>query len=322
VSKHYSGVERPWSVQVELTEGCNRLCSFCGLNGIRTGPGCFKFMTIGIAERTAMECASLCPTARYEFAMHGEPLANPKYLEILRIFRAYLPKAQMQVTTNGRVLMKTQDGMNRRLRELLGVVDFVLVDTYEPERTKLQQMLRASPEKVLDFYSDLAPRGVSPWANNRRKGELQGTVIILDDLGERDGEVASRVILNHAGNNGQTIDKPLAKTCTNPFREVSVAYDGNVNICCMDWGHEYVCGNVMEDGLEKIWWGDRFTAARAFLQAKRREFTPCNRCNKGSGTRCGLLPKMGPVTEQDELVVRQVVATAKPRNGKKAEVLF
>ena len=28
---------RPWSIQIELTEGCNRLCTFCGLNAIRDG---------------------------------------------------------------------------------------------------------------------------------------------------------------------------------------------------------------------------------------------------------------------------------------------
>jgi radical SAM protein with 4Fe4S-binding SPASM domain len=280
-------------------------------------------MTMAIAERTAMECAALAPDARYEFAMHGEPLANPRYPELIAVFRAYLPKAQIQVTTNGRALMKTQAGMDARVSELLygpPDVDFLIVDTYEPERTKLQAMIRALPAdkvRVLDFYNDLAPVGISPWANHHRKGQLQKSVIIMDDLGARDGEVGSRVINNHAGNNGTMIGEPLAKTCTNPFRELSVCYDGNVNICCMDWGHEYVCGNVMRETLDEIWWGTRFTAARHYLQAKQRAFTPCSGCNKGAGARAGLLPKLPQPTAEHAATVRDVVATATPRNWRK-----
>jgi tRNA A37 methylthiotransferase MiaB len=29
---------QPWSVQVELVEGCNRICGFCGINAIRSKP--------------------------------------------------------------------------------------------------------------------------------------------------------------------------------------------------------------------------------------------------------------------------------------------
>lgn len=315
---HATVIGRPWSVQVELTEGCTRLCTFCGLNGIRTAPGGYKFMTVMLAEKLASECAALCPTARYEFAMHGEPLMNPHYVDILKVFRNYLPLAQIQVTTNGNPLMKTQAGLERRVRELLGAcdIDFLVVDTYEPERARLQAMLNAMPHDigVVDFYADLVPAKISPWANHRRKGPLQKKVIILDDIGERTGEVKSRVIMNHAGNNGQKLDKPLAKTCTNPFRELTVCWDGNVNICCMDWGHEYVCGNVRTEPLEAIWWGPAFAAARTYLQARRREMRPCTRCNKDSGTRAGLLPKLPPPREYEANVIADVNRNSTPRN--------
>ena len=37
----------PWSVQIEAVEGCTRLCAFCGLAAIRSGPGEFKRMELG-----------------------------------------------------------------------------------------------------------------------------------------------------------------------------------------------------------------------------------------------------------------------------------
>ena len=27
-------MNNPWSIQIELVEGCNRMCKFCGINGI------------------------------------------------------------------------------------------------------------------------------------------------------------------------------------------------------------------------------------------------------------------------------------------------
>ena len=35
----------PFAVQLELAEGCNLRCSFCGLNGIRSKENNFKFMS-------------------------------------------------------------------------------------------------------------------------------------------------------------------------------------------------------------------------------------------------------------------------------------
>src|SRR5512135_1233867 len=93
----------PWCIQPELAEGCSwrfgsgkgGLCSFCGIQAIRSGPGEFKFMTVGTAMRIAEGMIGWNEKPRIEFAMRGEPLMNPKHLEIFRIFRDRLPNAQM-----------------------------------------------------------------------------------------------------------------------------------------------------------------------------------------------------------------------------------
>ena len=297
---------RPSSAQVELVEGCTRLCAFCGLNGIRTGPGDYRRMKLHTAELAAAQLRDLNAMARVEFAMHGEPLVHPEAHRIISVFRAYLPKTQIQVTTNGATLMKHTEERVRRLFQ--AGADFLIVDTYEPEREQLQAALWSLrfTFEVVDFYKDCVPNGWSPWANHRRS--VRNRVVIMDDIGIRDGEVASRVVLNHAGSNPNAPipDEPLQKTCTNPFREITVAYNGNVNICCMDWKHEYVCGNVHKRTLSDIWHGEEFRAARRHLQAKDRRFAPCGVCNKNSGTRSGLLPKMPLPTDADVAVLQRV----------------
>ncbi len=94
-------INKPWSIQIELTEGCTRLCGFCGLNGIRNSSGKFKFMMVETAKKLLSQCAEFIPNIRYEFACRGEPTINPEYLKIISMFRWALPKTQMQITMIG-----------------------------------------------------------------------------------------------------------------------------------------------------------------------------------------------------------------------------
>ena len=258
-------------------------------------------MADDVAHATAAGMSELNPTARVEFAMHGEPTMHPDFYEMVALFRSYLPKAQLMLTTNGRAWMsKLPDRLSKAWDYGL---DFVVLDTYEPERQRFRDRAFAVPPsvaQVFDYYND--PNCPNPYANHRRK--VRRALLVMDDIGEQQGRQGrgkvQRVLLNHAGNAAHSDARcsippePLRKTCTNPFREVTVCHDGDVNVCCMDWGHDYVCGNVLEQRLSDIWRGARFMAARRRLEARDRGFSPCNRCNKGSGTRVGLLPKVGP----------------------------
>lgn len=285
----------PWAVQWEAVEGCTRLCSFCGLASIRTGPGDFKRMPLSLARKLVQDCAALCPRARYEFAMHGEPMAHPALPLMISHLRTQLPDAQVQVTTNGRFLL---GAMAARLDQLYSAgVHFVVLDTYEPERGHLLQQayaLRNVGITVVDFYRDWHPAGLSPWTHYH--GQVQRTLILMDDLALRTGEVKSRTIYNSAGNNRTSPPAAgLQRTCTLPFRELTICWNGDVNACCEDWAHEYVCGNATTRSLSDIWYGPEFMALRAMLGMKRRAVSPCYACNKPSGPRAGLLPHI-PLT--------------------------
>ena len=264
-------------------------------------------MTPEIATQLADQCAEFIPTVRYEFAMHGEPTLNPNYLEIFKIFRDRLPKAQMQLTTNG-VRMR-RGAMQEVVRSILDSgIDFIILDTYEPERTELiADALKLEDVKVIDYYAQPKGSDVSPWHNHHRS--LNNTVIIMDDISLHNGEKKNRVIYNHAGNAlGVPIpDKPLEKRCTLPFREITVTWDGSVNICCMDFASELKLGNITERSLKEIWFGPEFMAVRAFLYNKNRGFTPCSRCNYGGGARVGLLAPHEEPSEEQKKLVRELV---------------
>lgn len=298
----------PHSIQVSFVEGCNRRCSFCGICAIREKPmQDLKFMSIPVLNRVIDGLVNLENEPRIELAMHGEPTLHPFFHDFVKAMRVRLPDHQISLTTNGFGLFSGKNGgATDSLRKTLSSgVDFILLDTYNPGKAEAMHKARVAAHEagvsVVDFYKS----DISPWQNHRRK--LTNTIILMDDIGDRNGEKKSRTLFNHAGNSG-TVPKesaPKKATCTIPFREISVCWNGDVCTCCMDWKHELVAGNVLKSSIKDIWFGRVFTAVRRALASKNRDFRPCDVCNCGPGTRPGLLEKQFQPTEDELMLLKK-----------------
>lgn len=285
----------PWSYQIELTEGCNRRCAMCALAALPPGQ---RYMEPYLALALASEIAGYSPLARIEFAMHGEPLLNPRYPAILATFRAALPLTQLMLTTNG---TKMLHDATTWLRTLYPLVNVLVVDLYEPYRLALRRELIEAASAlgiwdVVDFYAP--DNAYSPWHNH---GPTPHTLVLLDDLMLRNGERRQRVIRNQGGNSPLVppLAKPLPATCVTPFREMAIRYNGEVGICCNDWGLEYKVGDAGAKGVEAVWTSESFMAARRVLAGRARWFQPCRYCDSPAGARAGLLPDVGPASKRD-----------------------
>jgi radical SAM protein with 4Fe4S-binding SPASM domain len=112
--------------------------------------------------------------------------------------------------------------------------------------------------------------------------------VFVQDIGKAKTGTHSQ-LNNHAGSGGPPLEAPMVARCAKPFRELSVRYDGKVAVCCNDWRGLYYCGNVVSDGLEKVWNGSAMGAARQMLYHRNRDFGPCRGCDAKS-YRVGLLP--------------------------------
>ena len=302
------GVSRPWSVQVELVEGCQLRCAYCGIHGLSLSPGEYHFMSRETALVAARGIAGLCPAARVEFAMHGEPLLSPFFVEIVALFRSVLPRAQLMVTTNGLIALESWP----RALLLMNDLNVVVLDCYEPYGQRLRQEVLqwwaatgGGGWRVWDFYRD----GYSPWHNH---GPREKAIVLMDDLVSNSGRRLSRVVFNHVGLSLPPYNKvpsiPLQKGCTLPFRELAIRWDGRIGLCCEDWILEYPVGDICQEPLSEIWRGPRLESARRLLAARQRQFVPCARCNHGAGSRAGLLPKYALPSARDFAIVAEVNA--------------
>ncbi len=295
INKKYSifdpNVDKPYNMQIEFVEGCSRMCDFCGIWGIwdKQENRKIKFMLYDLAEKIAKNIGSWLNGKRIEFAMHGEPLLHPKIYELVSVFREYTPKSQLQLTTNGDMLCNGKIDIDKLFYSGLNIL---IIDNYgNRDFISIIGKVKDKEIKILNYYTD----EFNPYHFHSNKIKI---VLIMDDIGKVNNKRKARKILNHAGNvNFDLVRKygvfpvrqPLQKKCSRVFRELTVHYDGTVSICCIDWKHEFIVGNVNNESLEEIWSKQEFQDVRNRLYNKDRNFSPCNKCDYNGGFRLGFL---------------------------------
>ena len=299
----------PYCIQLELTEGCNLACSFCGIASIRNngadGPknirgknsNPYKFLNWGAALiiankiKTAMEEHKWNP--RIEMAMHGEPTMNPEYVAIVALLRQTLPKTHLQMTTNGGGLLKGD--LSQNINALMDAgLNVLLLDNYEG--IKICDKVREKYTGPYPLFEYPLDKKANP---HRRRKPTDHDIVVTQDI-----SVASQgnhaTVNNHAGAAFPKNKKAEGRRCAKVFREISIRWDGNVAICCNDWPGHYRCGSATNvNSLEELWQSGAFMAARKKLYHGQRDFGPCDGCDALS-YRPGLLPDAKGKKDYDE----------------------
>lgn len=329
----YRKQEAPYTIKLELTEGCNLRCSFCGLQGIRaSGQHDYKFLTPEFATQIAANAHSLGWNSRYELAMHGEPSMNPQMVEIVAAIRRVQPKAHIMMTSNGGGLLR-KPGPVANIAALFNAgLNVLALDDYkgagivpkiraaiadecvdqgiEDGTHVTDPVVRGWPDNINMFECPEDPKG-NPY---RRHPVSYKMVSFIKDL--EDTKNKGNGIRSHMNNGCGAAFPPVPNTagrCARPFRELAIRWNGNVSICCNDWRGEYKCGNVITHGLDAVWQSAEMNAARKKLYHRTRDFAPCKGCDNKS-FRVGLLPDpMGKhplplADDRDEAIIAGALA--------------
>lgn len=278
----------PYSIQIELNEGCNLGCSFCGLRGMREkGTQPWYRMKKETADRIIAEVKRVGWHSRIIFSMHGEPTLNPNVTKIIAMFRRAFPTTVMSMMSNGYGIVhgfgdiSTEHTISERVGKLMeaGLNDLI-IDYYSTkgDAKTIEDALKGSEFKIEHLASKVPL--YSP-----RAGQFR----VLFNPPIQKEKAINRHLCNHCGAAGPLDMSYQGKRCARPFRELAIRYDGSVAICCNDFRGEYPIGNIMEQSIEDIWYSKRFEAARILLYAGERSFKPCYGCNALSH-RVGLLP--------------------------------
>lgn len=270
---------RPYSVNIETVQGCNRRCDFCGTMGMEKK---IHFADMNVIKHTLSLLREANFTGSIRFAAHGEPTLNPDIAKIVRLARIALPKVALNLFTNGTVIEKKP----KLVDDLFAAgLNNLIVDEYSDHL--VGKFIENDP--VCQKYQIVREgAGVELISKNPKARRI---CIVPPIDGEKNS--AKRRLCNQCGAGMPPLKEPLSMRCSVVFREMTVRNNGDVCLCCNDFRGYFKVGNIMECGsLDQIWFHPRFEAARRILFTGNRTFFPCNICNVRPN-RPGLLPSMG-----------------------------
>lgn len=116
------------------------------------------------------------------------------------------------------------------------------------------------------------------WATNRC-GELKN----FEDIKMDDSESTERLERFYKEYNKIRVNKgddSVTKgICYFPFFRFSILSNGDVIICCHDWKHDHIMGNVQKNTIKEVW-NSRFKECRQlFLAGRGDEIDSCRKCS-------------------------------------------
>lgn len=248
------------TVELNISELCNRVCSFCP----RSDPEVYTNQKLFMTPETAGNIAQQLGDVEFDGEIHitgfGEPMTHPDIVELISAITAHWSES-IEVTTNGDRLEQVQPLIND---VLAAGVSRLTIDSYDgPEQyDRYRHMMRHYPEerwRVRNHYDD----------PERTVDEL------IEDYGFN----------NRAGSAGN--QNSVQNKCYLPFYKTMIDWNGDVVLCCNDWHRSAGrFGNINETNIRDIWLSDELTAIRRQLAVGERKGPACSNCSI-NGTKFG-----------------------------------
>lgn len=296
---------KPNVVQIELVQGCNRRCSFCGTQGFEHK---LSFIKKSVLKRECELIAESGYDPRIVLAGHGENTLHPHLYECLSIIREALPKVWIQILSNGYSVRKDPENICKMFD---AGINGVTLDEYSDNKfdsDDLTRLVKAYGERTgKNIYCVRMGPGVPLFAPKSSKNYRFTLIPAIDE----EQVTVSRKLVTHCGAGMKPNRDCEDKRCTRIFRELSFRWDGWTAMCCNDFRGQYPVINCMDPEVtcfDDIWRHPRYEAARRILYHDRRTFFPCSACNC-IPIRSGLLPdhlgkeEMEKPTEKDYKIV-------------------
>ena len=242
-------------VEISNSGLCNRKCSFCPRSDPNY-PDINEFISKELHYKIFSELSDLQYNGMVIYSGYVEPLLDVRIYESISEARKFLPKAQIELITNGDVLNL------ERLKKLFDSgLSTLLISVYD------------GPKEEENFYKLCEKANLKKHQyviRNRYKSSEESFGI---NLSNRSGT------LENAEYSIKPLSEPLSAMCNYPAYTFFVDYNGDVQMCSHDWAKKYILGNVKKEKIIDIWCNKKFQFARKKLLNSDRSFSPCNKCD-------------------------------------------
>ena len=236
------------AVEIEINSACNMACSYCPNSvALRKEKG---FMELDLYEKIMLQLQDIAFSGRISYEFYNEPLLHPKFDEIVKMTKTYLPDCSIHLYSNG-----TKIDYSRFQNLLkLGVDLFKITkhEDYDLDR------------KVLAFEEVLEK------ATSKEKESIDFKHWSEITLTNRAGT------LPHIEGGPQNL-----LPCFIPTYICTITVEGNVLPCFEDFHQFHEMGNIKERNLLEIWKSKAYHDFRQSLaKGLRHQFKACQNCNR------------------------------------------
>lgn len=232
-------------VLIETRTDCNNHCPFC--------PHAFNKKPLGIMK---WDCYThiidqLCEigyNGRVALMLSNEPLLDDRLHDMIEYAKKQSQRLFLDITTNGKLLTI------EKIDELFKVgLDNININDYRGDRDRFPDKWSSNIKPIFEAY------GNNPKVSFKRR-------------------MFTEQLPNYAGNIPQDFNESDFGFCNYPFRKLTIAYTGDVLLCCDDFMYDTKFGNVMTDNLVDCWNSLEYNKIRLSLLANKR-INICKRCN-------------------------------------------
>lgn len=234
-------------IKIQTNNTCTRKCPYCYFGNIKD-----KYqnnvLSSDVFYKMIDELASINYDGRIGLFEINEPLTDPRIFDFVGYVSKKIPKAWNMLISNGDLL-----NVENLEKLVVAKLDQLCISVYDQKTMdKLMQIKEVRPDlfKIVEVMNF-----------------INGNFI--DNRG-------GNIDYKDAPNTKDYLHNP----CERIHKLLYVRPNGNVVSCFSDFYEVNVLGNVYQDTLQNIWFGEKFTNFRKELDNGRRQISHlCTNCN-------------------------------------------
>lgn len=285
-------IPMPMSMHVEPTNICNFHCVSCpqSLPDYKEITGYHQHMDFALFEKIMRDIKDMGRLKALKLFGYGESMTHPELGRMIRLAQDLGVADRIELTSNASRLTE------KVARELIeGPLDYLRVSIYALDQDEHQAFTQTKVriETIFENLTRLRKMRDEMGAARPYIYVKMFETISPDDearFREQYKDIADELTLemwhNMTGVDGVddrlTIEGPKRtpkRVCPAPFYMSSVAANGDVTICCVDWSWSSKVGNLKEQSLKDIWYGPALNEIRRrLLDGRRDTIKSCVNC--------------------------------------------
>ena len=235
-------------VEIETINRCNGICEFCPVN-VKDDPREKHIMSEKLFYDIIGQLEQMRYNGRISLFSNNEPFLDERILRFSKYMREHLPKAKIHMFTNGTLL--TVD----KFKELIQYLDELIIDNYT------QDLHLIKPAQEIKAYCEEHPELIEKVSIVLRKPK--------EILTSRGGMAPNR----------KKQEEYPEVTCAFPFQQLIIRPTGQVSLCCNDALGKYTLGDLSEESILDVWYGEKYKKIRNLIADGRKNIEICKSCD-------------------------------------------